>query len=85
MWLCAQAFPTALSSTISQTQSHRTQHNRLILREKESSDKNRDGGAERVKPNLAEARGTGRELSDLYRLVVIGVILVIRIYVMITI
>lgn len=35
--------------------------------------------------DLAEARGTGRELSDLHRLVVIGVVLVVRIDVMITI
>lgn len=79
-----QVFSAALSS-ISQTQSHRTQHNTLILRGKKTSDRNRDEGAERGKPNLAEARGAGRELSDLYRLVVIGVVLVIRVYVMITI
>ena len=35
--------------------------------------------------DLAEARGTGGKLSDLHRLVVIGVILVIRIDVVITI
>lgn len=35
--------------------------------------------------NLAEARRTGRELSDLYRLIVIGVILVVSIDVMIPI
>lgn len=38
-----------------------------------------------TKSDLAEARRTGRELSDLYRLIVIGVILVVRIDVMITI
>ncbi len=36
-------------------------------------------------PDLAEARRTGRELSDLYGLVVVGVVLVIRIDVVITI
>lgn len=39
----------------------------------------------RVKANLAEARGAGGELPDLNGLVVIGVVLVIRVYVMITI
>lgn len=76
-------------ASISQIRSHRTQHNALILRGKEkkttTSDRNRDEGAERVKPNLAEARGAGRELSDLHRLVVVGVVLVICVYVMITI
>lgn len=37
------------------------------------------------KTNLAEARRTGRELSDLHGLIVIGVILVVRIDVMIPI
>ena len=38
-----------------------------------------------AKSNLAEARRTGGELSDLYRLIVIGVILVVRVDVMIPI
>lgn len=45
----------------------------------------RDERGERVKSDLAEARRTGRELSDLYRFIVIGVILVVRIDVMVTI
>lgn len=42
-------------------------------------------GGEAEQSDLAEARGTGRELSDLDRLVVIGVVLVVRIDVVITI
>lgn len=65
--------------------SHRTKHSRLIHRRKNKWQKWRWRSRQKVKPNLAEARRAGRELSDFYRLVVIGVILVIRIYVMITI
>lgn len=46
---------------------------------------NRDEKGETVKSDLAEARGARRELSDLYRLIIIGVIFVIVIDVMITI
>lgn len=52
------------------------------MREKEGR---RHERGETAKSDLAEARRAGRELSDLYRLIVIGVILVIRIDVMITI
>lgn len=59
---------------------------RKIRENNERNDRVReDERREAEQSDLAEARGTGRELSDLDRLVVIGVVLVVRIDVVITI
>lgn len=59
---------------------------RKIRGKKERNDRVReDERREAEQSDLAEARGTGRELSDLDGLVVIGVVLVVRIDVVITI
>lgn len=54
---------------------------------KESNDREgrRDERGETAKSDLAESRRAGRELSDLHRLIVVGVVLVVCIDVMITI
>lgn len=63
-------------------------HSEIYKKKKRKKRKLRDETGEddrEVKPYLTEARRAGGELSDLHRLIIIGVVLVVRIDVVITI